>query len=184
MKQISHHDLMVLIDTDLQAALQLVIDDPATEGIVVLDNTIFVPYGPTREIKAPDDAIGINPPATYFYTKEHCNGNHNQNREEVRPDADLSGMPEGAAVRQAVPAGDTDTGTDRRHQAVGLHGFGPAIACHTVAEHIWLNEVASRCPLTAHIGRAGMILFDDRHGRPIAAYDPINNLHYLVARGG
>lgn len=184
MQPITHQDLMILIDTDMQGMLQQVIDEPTTHGIIVLANTIFIPYGPTHPCKAPADAENARPSPTYFYVKEHCNGNHDQNRKEVRTDADLPDLPEGDAVRQAVPAGDADAKSDRGHQVVGLHRSGPAIACDVVAEDVWIATLMPLCPLVTHIGYRGHVLFDDQHGRPVAAYDPFTGDHYLVSRGG
>lgn len=181
MQPITHSDLMVLIDSDMQDMLQQVIDEPTTHGIVVLGNTVFVPYGPTHRCKAPIDAAHATPAPTYFYTKEHCNGNHNQDRTQVRSYPDLPDLREGAAVRQAVPSGNIDSGTDRGHQGAGLHRSSAAIACDVVAEDVWIATLTPLCPLVAHIGGYGRyILFDDKDGRPVAAYDPFTGDHFLV----
>lgn len=185
MQPITHQDLMILIDTDMQGMLQQVIDEPTTHGIIVLANTVFIPYGPTHPCKAPADAENAHPAPTYFYVKEHCNvGNHDQDRKEVRPDTDLPDLSKGDAVRQAVPTGDADAKSDRGHQVVGLHRSGPAIACDVVAEDEWIATLMPLCPLVAHIGYRGHVLFDDQRGRPVAAYDPFTGDHYLVARDG
>lgn len=184
MQPITHSDLMVLIDTDLQEELQAVIDKPTTHGIIVLGNLIYIPYGPHHPCKAPADAENANPPATYFYVKENCNGHHDQDRTQVRPDADLPDLPEGDAVRQAVPAGNANAESDRGHQDVGLHRSGPAIACDVVTEDVWIATLMPLCPLVAHIGYRGHVLFDDQRGRPVAAYDPFTGDHYLVSTGG
>jgi len=185
MQPITHSDLMVLVDTDMQDVLQQVIDTPSTHGIIVLGNTVFIPYGPTHPCKAPADAAHATPAPTYFYVKEHCNArNHDQDRTQVRQNADLPDLPKGDAVRQAVPAGDANAEPDRRHQVVGLHRSGPAIACDVVAEDVWIATLMPLCPLVAHIGYRGHVLFDDQRGRPVAAYDPFTGDHYLVSRGG
>jgi len=181
MQPITHGDLMVLIDTDMQDMLQSVIDEPTTHGIIVLGNTVFIPYGPDHPCKAPADATNAMPPATYFYVKENCNvRNHDQNRTQVRPHADLPDLSEGDTVCQAVPTGDADAGADRRYQGARLHGTSPAITRNLVSEAEWVDRLTLFCPLICLISSSGLLLFSDRYGIVRGAYRPIDGTHYLT----
>lgn len=181
MQPITHSDLMVLIDTDMQDALQSVIDEPTTHGIIVLGNTVFIPYGPSHPCKAPADATNAMPPATYFYVKENCNvGNHDQDRTQVRPDADLPDLSEGDTVCQTVPTGNADAGADRRYQGARLHGKSPATPRNLVSETEWVDRLTLFCPLMVLASSSGLLIFTDRYGIVRAAYRPIDGSHYLT----
>lgn len=180
MQPITHSDLMVLIDTDMQDMLQSVIDEPTTHGIIVLGNTVFIPYGPDHPCKAPADATNAMPPATYFYVKENCNGNHHQDRKEVRPHADLSDLREGDTIRQAVPAGNAHPGSNSRYQGARLHGESAATTGNLVTEEKWIAALTTHCPLMCIVSLSGRFVFLDRMGFIRGLYFPLEGTHYLT----
>ena len=183
MKSISHTDLMVLVDTDMQDELQALIDMPTTAGILVLhDNMLFAPYGPTHPITNRSQAACLWPQPNFIYEKETSNAHHhNQDRKEIRPDADLPGVPEGDAVQQARRPADPDDGSDRGHQGTRIRGAGSAVALRAVSKREWIEHLMRLCPLMALASSSGRLRFCDRSGRILAVYDPTSGAHYLAA---
>lgn len=173
LSECTHADLMILIDNDLQA----IIDEPTTDGILVIDNVIFAAYGPQHMFKSP---IYAPRNATYFYAKESSNGNHRENRTQVRPDADLSDLSQSNSVRQAVPAGNADTESGGGHQSARLHRTPATASCNVVNEQEWIDYLLPRAPLLALASMDGRLRFCNRAGTILAIYDPLTGTHYLT----